>query len=137
VYPQEERERCVGQSQPWVSKARRVRQRTMLVLVWFVIGLALGSRLNQRLVWDKLVGKLSVLHPGEPTSRLSASALSGRRQELGGQGLQTLRHECSQGLGSRSRWHKGSCPHAACASTAGRSNSSTTTTSPRSATCPA
>jgi len=98
VYPQEERERCVGQSQPWVSKARRVRQRTMLVLVWFVIGLARWSRLNQRLVWDKLVGKLSVLHRGEPTSRLSASALSGRRQELGGQGLQTLRHECSQGL---------------------------------------
>src|SRR6266496_3530264 len=98
VYPKEEIERCVGQSQPWVSKARRVRQSTMLVLVWFVIGLALWSRLNQRLGWDKLVGKLSVLHPGEPTSRLSASALSGRRQELGGQGLQSLLHECSQVL---------------------------------------
>src|SRR6266496_2451230 len=98
VYPKEEIERCVGQSQPWVSKARRVRQSTMLVLVWFVIGLALWSRLNQRLGWDKLVGKLSVLHPGEPTSRLSASALSGRRQELGGQGLQSLLHECCQVL---------------------------------------
>src|SRR5216683_2644 len=98
VYPKEEIERCVGQSQPWVSKARRVRQSTLLALVWFVIGLALWSRLSQRLVWDKLVGKLSLLHPGEPRSRLSASGLSGRRQELGSQGLQGLLHECCQVL---------------------------------------
>ncbi len=98
VYPKEGIERCVGQSQPWVSKARRVRQSTLLALVWFVIGLALWSRLSQRLVWDKLVGKLSLLHPGEPRSRLSASGLSGRRQELGSQGLQGLLHECCQVL---------------------------------------
>jgi Transposase DDE domain/Insertion element 4 transposase N-terminal len=98
VYPKEAIERCVGQSQPWVSKARRVRQSTLLALVWFVIGLALWSRLSQRLVWDKLVGKLSLLHPGEPRSRLSASGLSGRRQQLGSQGLQGLLHECCQVL---------------------------------------
>ena len=92
VYPKEEIEKCVGQSQPWASKARRVRQSTMLALVLVVIGMALWSRLNQRLVWDKLVGKLSVLHPGEPKSRLSASGLSGRRKELGSQGLQALLH---------------------------------------------
>lgn len=51
-----------------------------------------------RLVWDKLVGKLSVLHPGEPGSRVSASGLSGRRQQLGSQGLQGLLHECCQVL---------------------------------------
>ena|SRR5260370_11815317 len=95
VYPKEAIERCVGQSQPWVSKARRVRQSTLLALVLFVIGLALWSRLSQRLVWDKLVGKLSLLHPGEPRSRLSASGLSGRRQELGSQGLL---HACCQVL---------------------------------------
>ena len=98
VYPKEAIERCVGQSQPWVSKARRVRQSTLLALVWFVIGLALWSRLSQRLVWDKLVGKLSLLHPGEPRSRLSASGLSGRRQELGSQGLQALLAERCQVL---------------------------------------
>ena len=94
VYPIEAIERCVGQSQPWAQKARRVRQSTLLALVWWVIGLGLWSRLNQRLVWDKLVGKLSTLHPGEPKSQLSAAALSGRRQELGSQGLQGLLHEC-------------------------------------------
>jgi len=50
VYPREAIERCVGQSQPWASKVRRVRQSTLLALVWWVIGLALWSRLNQRLV---------------------------------------------------------------------------------------
>jgi hypothetical protein len=75
VYPSEAIERCVGQSQPWATKARRVRQSTLLALVLFVIGMALWSRLNQRLVWDKLVGKLSALHPAEPQSQLSASAL--------------------------------------------------------------
>ncbi len=96
VYPTEAIQRCVGQSQPWASKTRRVRQSMLLALVWWVIGLALWSRLNQRLVWDKLVGKLSVLHPAEPRSQLSASALSGRRQALGSQGLQALMQECCQ-----------------------------------------
>src|SRR5438105_5115420 len=98
VYPPEAIERCVGQSQPWASKVRRVRQSRMLALVLFVIGMALWSRLSQRLVWDKLVGKLSTLHPGEPKSQVSASALSGRRQELGSQGLQALLAERCQVL---------------------------------------
>ena len=98
VYPPEAIQRCVGQSQPWASKVRRVRQSRMLALVLFVIGMALWSRLSQRQVWDKLVGKLSALHPAEPQSGLSASALSGRRQALGSQGLQGLLHECCQVL---------------------------------------
>jgi Insertion element 4 transposase N-terminal len=77
VYSSEAIQRCVGRSQPWMSKARGVRQSTLLALVLFVIGMALWSRLSQRLVWDKLVGKLSALHPAEPQSELSASALSG------------------------------------------------------------
>jgi hypothetical protein len=98
VYPKEAIERCGGQSQPWASKARRVRQSTLLALVLFVIGMALWSRLNQRLVWDKLVGKLSALHPAEPQNQLNASALSGRRKALGSPGLQALLHECCQVL---------------------------------------
>lgn len=98
VYPPEVIERCLGQSQAWASKVRRVRLSTLVALVLFVIGMGLWSRLCQRLVWDKLVGKLSTLHPGEPQSRLSASALSGRRKALGSQGLQALMHECCQVL---------------------------------------
>jgi hypothetical protein len=98
IYPAEVIQRCVGQSEIWASKVRRVRQSTLLALVLFVIGMALWSRLNQRLVWDKLVGKRSSLHPAEPQSQLSASAVSGRRKALGSQGLQGLLHECCQVL---------------------------------------
>jgi hypothetical protein len=93
VYPREVIERCVQQSQPWSSKARRVRASTALALVLFVIGMALWSRLNQCQVWQKLVGRLSDLHPSEPESGLSDSGISGRRQELGSQCLQALMHE--------------------------------------------
>ena len=94
VYPPEAIERCVGQSQPWANKRRRVRQSTLVALVLFVIGLALWSRLCQRLVWEKLVGKLSALHPADPHSELSASALAGRRVVLGSAGLAALFKEC-------------------------------------------
>jgi hypothetical protein len=83
VYPKEVIERCVQQSQPWSSKARRVRASTALALVLFVMGMALWSRLNQCQVWQKLVGRLSDLHPREPESGLSDSGISGRRKELG------------------------------------------------------
>src|SRR2546428_13908081 len=85
VYPKEVIERCVRESQPWSTKVRRVRLSTALTLVLFVMAMALWSRLNQCQVWQRLVGKLSDLHPGEPESRLSASGLSGRRKELGSQ----------------------------------------------------
>lgn len=98
VYPQEVIERCVQQSQPWVSKARRVRASTALSLVLFVIGMALWSRLNQCQVWQKLVGSLSALHPGERKESMSDSGLSGRRQALGSQCLQTMLAACCQVL---------------------------------------
>ena len=93
VYPKEVIERCVQQSQPWSTKRRRVRASTALALVLFVIGMALWSRLNQCQVWQKLVGKLSDLHPAEPESLLSDAGLSGRRKELGSQCLQALMRE--------------------------------------------
>ena len=40
VYPKEVIKRCVQHSQPWSSKARRIRQSTALALVLFVIGMA-------------------------------------------------------------------------------------------------
>jgi DDE family transposase/transposase IS4-like protein len=101
VYPKEVIERCVQQSEPWSSKARRVRASTAVALVLFVLGMALWSRLNQCQVWHKLVGKLSDLHPGEPTERMSDSGLSGRRQALGSQCLQALMRERCQVLAQR------------------------------------
>jgi hypothetical protein len=96
VYPKEVIERCVQQSEPWSTKVRRVRLSTALTLVFFVIGMALWSRRNQCQVWQSLVGKLSDLHPAEPKSTMSDSGLSGRRQELGSQGLEALMRERCQ-----------------------------------------
>lgn len=98
VYPQEVIERCVQQSQPWSTKARRVRASTALALVLFVLGMGLWSRLNQCQVWQKLVGKLSDVHPAEPKAAMSDAGLSGRRQALGSQCLQTLMAQCCQVL---------------------------------------
>src|SRR6266571_3173984 len=93
VYPKEVIERCVRESHPWSTKARRVRASTALALVLFVMAMALWSRLNQCQVWQKLVGKLSDLHPGEPEDGLSDSGISGRRQALGSQCLQAVMRE--------------------------------------------
>ncbi len=71
VYPKEVMERCVHQSEPWSTRARRVRLSTALTLVLFVIGMALWSRRNHCPVWQSLVGKLSDLHPSEPKSTMS------------------------------------------------------------------
>ena len=103
VYPQEVIERCLSQSQPWARKERRVRGSTGLALVLFVIALALWSRLNHCQVWHKLVGKLSMLHPAEPDSGLTASGLAGRRKALGSQGLQALMRERCQPIAQRER----------------------------------
>jgi hypothetical protein len=102
VYPKDVIERCVRQSEPWSTKARRVRLCTVLTLVLFVIGMALWSRRNQRQVWQSLVGKLSDLHPSEPKSTMSDSGLSGRRKELGSQCLQALMGERCHVIAQRS-----------------------------------
>src|SRR3989442_1768624 len=96
VYPKEVIERCVQQSEPWSTKARRVRLSTALALVMFVISMALWSRRNPCQVWQSLVGKLSDLHPAEPKSTISDSGLSGRRKELGSQCLQAIMRERCQ-----------------------------------------
>ena len=93
VDPKEVIERCVEQSQPWAKKKRRVRQTSKLSLVWLLIGMGLWSRLNQGLVWQQLVGKLSDLHPGEGQGKLSEAGISGGRKELGSEALQTLMRE--------------------------------------------
>jgi hypothetical protein len=96
VYPKEAIERCVQQSEPWASKVRRVRLSTLVALVLFVMGMALWSRRNQCQVWQSLLGQLTELHPLQPSSTISDSGLSGRRQALGSQGLQALMRDRCQ-----------------------------------------
>ena len=96
VYPKEVIERCVQQSEPWSTRVRRVRLSTALTLVLLVIGMALWSRRNQCQVWQSLVGKLSDLHPAEPTSTISDAGLSGRRKALGSQCVQAIMRERCQ-----------------------------------------
>jgi hypothetical protein len=104
VYSRAMIERSVKESQMWSRKKRRVRQSTGEVLVWFVMGMGLWSRLNQCQVWQKLVGKLSDIHPAEPDGAvLSDSALSGRRKELGSEGLQWLMQTCCMPLADKRR----------------------------------
>src|SRR5947209_10218611 len=103
VYPSAVIERCVQESEPWSTKARRVRLCTALALVLFVIGMALWSRLNQCQVWHKLVSKLSALHPAEPKSTMSDSGVSGGRQRLGSQCLQALMRQRCQPMAQKDR----------------------------------
>ncbi len=101
IYPKEVIETCVQESRQWTRTKRRVRQSTALCLVLFVMMLALWSRLNQRQVWQKLVGGLSNLHPREPLSQMSAPALTGRREELGSQVMEALMRICCQPMARR------------------------------------
>lgn len=100
VYPREAIEQSVGQSQPWTNKRRRVRHSTLLSLVWWLLLLGLWGHLNQRQVWDKLTGLRRDL-TGRRSERLSASALSARREALGYEGLQRLMHTCCLPLARR------------------------------------
>jgi hypothetical protein len=93
IYPKEVIERCVRESQPWSSKQRRVRKVNASSLVWLVILMGLWSRLCQRLVWQKMVSKLVILHPGDGSGELSASGICGRREALGRAALHQLLHE--------------------------------------------
>ncbi|HEX3639919.1 MAG TPA: IS4 family transposase [Ktedonobacteraceae bacterium] len=94
IYPTEVIEQCVQASEQWIGTKRRVRQSTALALVLFVMMLALWSRLNQRQVWQKLVGGLSKLHPEDLLCKMSSSALTARRGELGSQVMETLLGTC-------------------------------------------
>src|SRR5260370_9456500 len=54
VYPPELLSRCVQQSPKRQQKQRRLRHFTALSVLWFLLSMALWSRLSQGRVWDKL-----------------------------------------------------------------------------------
>lgn len=101
IYSTEVIEQCVQGSDQWTGTRRRVRQSTALALVLFVMMLALWSRLNQRQVWQKLVGGLSKLHPENLLCEMSSSALTARREELGSQVMETLMKSCCHPIARR------------------------------------
>ena len=101
IYPTKVIEQCVQGSEQWTGTQRRVRQSTALALVLFVMMLALWSRLNQRQVWQKLAGGLSKLHPEDLLCKMSSSALTGRRAELGSQVMEALMGVCCQPIARR------------------------------------
>lgn len=101
IYPTEVIEQCLQESKQWKETERRVRQSTGLSLVLYVMMLGLWSRLNQRQVWQKLVGGLSDLHPEEPLCEMSSSALTARRGELGSQAMERLMLQCCKPMARR------------------------------------
>src|SRR5258707_11896642 len=78
VYPKDVIERCVHQSEPWSTKARRGRVGTALAPGVFVIGVGVWGPLKQRPGGHKLVGKLSDLHPCEAARKMGGGGLCGR-----------------------------------------------------------
>ncbi len=74
VYPPELMQRCVQQSPTRQQKARRLRQFTALSVLWFLLAMALWSRLAQARVWDKLTHWLQDRDPEAPQEPAGASA---------------------------------------------------------------
>ncbi len=90
VYPPELLSRCVQQSPKRQQKQRRLRHFTALSVLWFLLAMALWSRLSQGRVWDKLTHWLQDRFPEAPQEPAGASALSYQRAILGVEPLQWL-----------------------------------------------
>ena len=99
VYPTEIVQQCLEQSAPVEpAKARRMRHFVPISVVWFVLAMALWTRLAQARVWDKLTHKLQLLHPDEEVQVAGASALSYQRGLLGEEPLRRLMQCCCHPL---------------------------------------
>src|SRR5258708_29937135 len=76
VYPPALLSRCVQQSPKRQQKQRRLRHFTALSVLWFLLSMALWSRLSQGRVWDKLTHWLQDPFPEAPQEPAGASAFS-------------------------------------------------------------
>src|SRR5260370_30414329 len=83
VYPKDVIERCVQQSEPWSTKARRGGRRPAVGLVVFLIGVGLWGRFKQSHGGEKMVGKRSSLPPGAPGGTTGEVGVSGEGKALG------------------------------------------------------
>ena len=98
IYPPQTIQTLVEQDQQVQKKPRRVRHFVTVSVVWFVLMMAIWTRLAQARVWDKLTHKLWVLHPDEDLQVAGASALSYQRQVLGDELLRRLMEQCCHPL---------------------------------------
>lgn len=90
VYPAELLHHCVQHSPKRQQKRRRLRHFTALSVLWFLLAMALWSRLAQERVWDKLTHWLQDRYADQPEEPAGASALSYQRAALGVEPLQWL-----------------------------------------------
>ena len=65
IYPPEVIQTLLEHDPQVQQKKRRVRHFVPVSVVWFLLMMALWTRLAQARVWDKLTHKLAVLHPDE------------------------------------------------------------------------
>src|SRR5438309_1345847 len=83
IYPPEVIQSLIEQDPQVQQKKRRVRYFVPVSVVWFLLLMALWTRLAQARVWEKMTHKLAVLHPDETLQIPGASALSYQRTVLG------------------------------------------------------
>jgi hypothetical protein len=110
VYGPELLRHCAQQSPNRQQKARRLRHFTALSVLWFVLAMALWSRLAQGRVWDKLTHWLQDRDPAAPQEPAGASALSYQRALLGVEPLRRLFEQGTQLLctpETAGAWYRG------------------------------
>src|SRR5260370_33169795 len=79
VYPKDVIERCVQQSEPWSTKARRGRRGPAAALGVLVVGVAPRGRVGQGPGGEESVGERKALHPGEQASARGGGGPAGGR----------------------------------------------------------
>jgi hypothetical protein len=94
IYPPEVIHSLIEHDPHVQQKQRRVRHFVPVSVVWFLLLMALWTRLAQARVWEKLTHKLAVLHPDETLQVAGASALSYQRTLLGEDLLRRLMQRC-------------------------------------------
>src|SRR5258708_30117150 len=90
VYPPALLSRCVQQSPKRQQKQRRLRHFTALSVLWFLLAMALWSRLSQGRGGGKMTHLLQDRFSGAPPEPTGASAFSYQRGVLRGEAPQWL-----------------------------------------------
>lgn len=98
IYAPETIEKLLQKQRAQEPKERRLRDVVPRSIVFFVLAMALWTRLSQARVWEKLTHKLQVVHPAGPVISLTAAALSYQRGLLGVEPLRGLLEQCCHPL---------------------------------------
>ncbi len=98
IYAPETREKLLQEQRAHEPKQRRLRSVVPRSIVFFVLAMALWTRLSQARVWEKLTHTLQVVHPASPGISLTAAALSYQRGLLGVEPLRGIMEQCCHPL---------------------------------------